>query len=102
MGLVPSKGPLPQNTMESFATHNLQGLGFRLITEKGLNLTRLHGEQDSRNNNSYTKWSRQIKDFIESKGADGMDLVKAMTWAETQGRQATITNAMVMVHSCIF
>ena len=34
--------------------------------------------------------------FIESKGADGMDLVRAMSWAETQGRQNTISNAMVI------
>ena len=51
-------------------------LGFRFVTEKSLNLTKLHGEQDSRNKISYTKWARQIKDFSESKGADGKALSK--------------------------
>ena len=71
------------------------GLGFRLVTEKSLNLSKLHGAQDAGNKISYTKWVRQIKDFIESKGSDGIELVRAMRWAETQGRQNTIIDAMV-------
>ena len=45
-------------------------------------MTKLFGEQDSRNKISYTKWARQIKVFIGSKGADGMELARAMNWAE--------------------
>ena len=30
------RSPPPQNADESFATHNPQGLGFRLVTEKSL------------------------------------------------------------------
>ena len=31
---------------DSSVSHNPQGLGFRLVNEKGLNRTKLHGEQD--------------------------------------------------------
>ena len=50
------------------------------------NLTKLFGEQGPQNKISYTKWSRQIKDLIESKGAGGMELSQAMHWAASIGR----------------
>ena len=56
-------------------------MGFRLVTGESINLTKLHGEQDAANKVSYNKWSRQIKDFVGSKGVDGMELSKAMNWA---------------------
>ena len=38
-------GPAPQEHMDdSRLTHNPQGIGFRLVTEKDLNLTKLLGE----------------------------------------------------------
>ena len=75
--------------------HNPQGLGFKLTTEKSWNLTKLHGAQDAVNKISYTKWARQIKDFVESKGGEGIEIVKAMRWAETQDRHTQITNAEI-------
>ena len=33
---------------DSVTTHNPQGLGFRLVTEKSPNLTKLYGEQDAK------------------------------------------------------
>ena len=62
---------------DSQVTHNPQSSGFKLVTEKSLNLTKLHGEQGPQNKVSYTKWAWQLKDFIESKGVEGQALVKA-------------------------
>ena len=69
--------------------------GFRLVTEKTLNLTKLHGEQDSKNRISYMKWSRMLKDFIETKGRDGQVLVETMEWAESMDRLIPITDDMI-------
>ena len=66
---------------DSMITNNPLSLGFRLVTEKSLNLKTLFGEQDPKNKIPHDKWSRQIKDFIESKGVEGMELYKAMDWA---------------------
>ena len=58
-------GAAPQEHMDdSHLAHNPQGIGFRLVTGKGLNLTKLFGEQDSKNKISYTKWSRQVRNFV--------------------------------------
>ena len=54
--------------------------GFRLVSEKDINLTKLHGEQDPNNKIPYMKWAKRLKEFIESKGREGIDLVKAMDW----------------------
>lgn len=78
--------PYCQGMDDSRVSHNPQSLGFRLVTEKSPNLTKLFGKQDPRNKIPYTKWSRQIKDFIESKGSGGMELSKAMDWAVSIGR----------------
>ena len=87
-------GPAPQEHMEdSRSTHNQQGLGFRLVTGRSLNLTKLFGEQDAENKVPYAKWSRQIRDLIESKGVDGMELSKAMGWAIAQGRSQSFGDA---------
>ena len=43
---------------DDLVSHNLQGVGFRLVTEKNLDLKIFFGEQDSRNRISYIKWSR--------------------------------------------
>ena len=42
---------------DSRITHNPQGIGFRLVTEKSLTLKTLRGEQDPRNKIPYNKWS---------------------------------------------
>ena len=65
------------------------------MTEKSLNLTKLHGEQDPENKIPYAKWARQIKNFIECKGTGGSDLLKAMEWAQKQSRTQPITDDMV-------
>ena len=44
---------------------------------------------------SYTKWSRQIRDFIKFKCVDGMELSKAMDWALAQGRIQSLDDAKV-------
>ena len=82
---------------DSMITNNPLSLGFRLVTEKGLNLKTLFGEQDPKNKISYNKWSRQIKDFIEPNGVVGMELSKAMDWAVSQGRGKTLDDPAVFV-----
>ena len=47
-----------------------------MVTEKSLNMTVLHGEQDPANKIPYLKWARQIESFIVCKGADGAELFK--------------------------
>ena len=46
--------------------------GFRLVSEKDINLTKLHGEQDPTNKIPYMKWAKRIKEFIESNGKRGL------------------------------
>ena len=64
--------------------------GIKLITEKTINHTKFFGEQDSKNQIPYMKWARQIKGFIETKGAEGTTLVAAMAWAESKRRNEVI------------
>ena len=56
---------------------------------------KLSGEQRRSNKIHCTKWSKQIKDYIESKGPDGMELVNAMLWAVSRGRNTKVTDTMV-------
>ena len=35
--------------------------GFKLVTEKSLDLPKLHGEQDPKNRVSYMKWARKYQ-----------------------------------------
>ena len=58
-------------------SHNHQGIGFRRVTEKNLNLKIFLGEQDPRNKISYIKWPRLMKEHAETKGVDGSNLVSA-------------------------
>ena len=44
------------------------GRGFRPVSEKDLQLTQLHGSQDSHNKIPYLKWAKRLKEFIEVKG----------------------------------
>ena len=53
------------------------------------------GEQDKTNNVHYTKWSTNIRDYIEPNGPDGMELPGAMLWAVTSGRTGKVTESMV-------
>lgn len=64
----------------------------KLITEKTINLHRFFGEQDSKNEIPYMKWARQLKGFIETKGAEGTTLVAAMEWAESKRRNEIISD----------
>ena len=41
------------------------------------------------------KWSKRIKEFIESKGKEGIYLVKAMEWEVSMGRLTSITHGMI-------
>jgi hypothetical protein len=69
--------------------------GFRLVSEKDINLTKLHGEQDTNNKIPYMKWAKRIKEFTESNGKEGIELVKAMEWGVSMGRLMSITDDMV-------
>ena len=53
-----------------------EGGGFKLITEKTINLTKFFGEQDSKNQVPYMKWARQLKGFIETRGKEGNSWLK--------------------------
>ncbi len=92
----PQEEPRGRAQDDSCISHNPHSMGFRLVTEKTLNLQKLSGEQDSQNKIAYMKWSQQIKNFIESKGIEGIELVKAMDWSENQSRLMPITDADVM------
>ena len=54
--------------------------GFRLVSEKDINFIKLHGEQDPNNKIPYMKCAKRLKEFIEPKGKEGIDLVYAMDW----------------------
>ena len=54
---------------DTYMSHNPSGIGFRLVTEKSLNLTKLSGDQDKNTTISYMKLSRLMKNFIQTKGA---------------------------------
>ena len=69
-------------------------MGMMLVTEKNLNILKFAGELDKTNKVHYTKWARNITDYIESKGPEGLELSNAMGWAVKQGRQQKITDAM--------
>ena len=42
----------------------------------------------------YTKWAKQIKDYIESKDPDGMELVEAMNWAVGVKKKGKVTDSL--------
>ena len=52
-----------------------QSRGLRLVTGKQLNMQKLAGEQDNSNRAHYAKWCKNSRDYIESKGQDGIEPV---------------------------
>ena len=62
-----------------------------LVPERQINLTILRGEQDSANKTSYSEWTRDAKDHMKSRGAQGRALVSILEWAERMG-DVHITN----------
>lgn len=56
---------------------------WNLVPERQVNFKVLRGEQDSRNNISYSERSRDAKDHIKNKGSTGRLLVGTMDWAES-------------------
>ena len=51
--------------------------------------------QDSNNKIPYLKWAKRLKEFIEVKGEEGVNLVKAMEWGVSMGRETPITDDML-------
>ena len=67
--------------------------GLRLATEQTLNMQKFPGEQDRANRVHYTKWAGQIKDYIEPKGPEGIELVNARTTrAQSRGRKTKVAD----------
>ena len=79
-----------QRADDTYATYNPQGIGFRLVTEKSLNMTKLKGEQDAHGKISYMKWARQMQNFIKSKGWRDLSCPKQWTG---QSRRADLAKS---------
>ena len=76
---------------DSVVSHNPQNPIVKFINETIIKIEDFHGIQDSRNQVPYLQWARQMKNFIKTRGAPGVELVKAMDWAVSQDRHASLT-----------
>ncbi len=62
---------------------------------ENLNMSELPREQHKTNTVHYTQWSKRARGHVGRNGQDGAELVSAMMWAVSSGRNTKVTDAMV-------